>query len=71
MDKYKIFLLNLCSIENITAKDLMKLTGKSQSVVYAWLSFKKSDFPTIDSLGKILFRLGISFDDFINFKHFH
>lgn len=47
----------------------MELTGKSQSVVYSWLNLSKSDFPTIESLGKILFRLGISLDDFMNCRH--
>ena len=69
MKKYKLFLINICDIENITVKDLVELTGKSQSVVYSWLNLLKPDFPTIDSLGKILFRLGISLDDFINCRH--
>ena len=69
MKKYKLFLIKICDIENITVKELMELTGKSQSVVYSWLNLSKPDFPTIDSLGKIVFRLGISLDDFINYRH--
>ncbi len=70
MKTYKFFLAKICDIENVTVKELMELTGKSQSVVYSWLSPSKPEcFPTIKSLGKILFRLGISFDDFINCHH--
>lgn len=69
MKDYKSFLINVCDIENVTVKELMALTGKSQSVVYGWMNYFKPDFPTIESLGKILFRLGMSFDDFINYKH--
>lgn len=69
MKNYKVFLIRLCDIENVTVKELMELTDKSQSVVYSWLNFQKNDFPTIESLGKILFRFGMSFDDFINYRH--
>lgn len=70
MKSYKYFLIQICKIENVTVKDIMKLTGKSQSVVYSWLNPSMLEcFPTIESLGKILFRLGLSFDDFINLRH--
>jgi transcriptional regulator with XRE-family HTH domain len=70
MKTYKHFLTKICDIENVSVKELMALTGKSQSVVYSWLNLSKPDcFPSIESLGKILFRLGISFDDFINCRH--
>ena len=70
MKIYKSFLAKICDIENVSVKELMDITGKSQSVVYSWLNLSKDEcFPTIESLGKILFRLGISFDDFINCRH--
>lgn len=70
MKEYKEFLVQICDIENVSAKDIAEITGKSRSVVYGWLDYSKNDcFPSIESLGKILFRLGISFDDFINFRH--
>ncbi len=70
MKTYKQFLTKICDIENVSVKELMELTGKSQSVVYSWLNLSKPEcFPSIESLGKILFRLGISFDDFINCRH--
>ena len=70
MEQYKQFLINICDIENVSVKEIMELTGKSQSVVYSWLNFSKLDcFPSIESLGKILFRLGLSFDDFVNGRH--
>ena len=69
MKNYKSFLIKLCEIENVTVKELMEITGKSQSVVYSWLNYSKPNFPTIESLGKILFRLGMSLDDFINYRH--
>ena len=69
MKIYKNFLIRICDLENVKIKELMELTGKSQAVVYSWLNFSKPDFPTIESLGKILFRLGMSFDDFLNCRH--
>ena len=69
MQNYKLFLINVCNIDNITIQELMEITGKSKSVVYSWLNLSKPDFPTIDSLGKILFRMGISLEDFINYRH--
>lgn len=69
MQQYKLFLARICDIENVSVKDIMKLTGKSQNVVYSWLNLSKPDFPTIESLMKILYRLGISLDDFINYRH--
>lgn len=70
MKKYKYFLSRICDIENVSAQELMELTGKSQAVVYSWRNLSKPEcFPTIESLGKILFRLGLSFDDFINCRH--
>ena len=67
---YKHFLVKICAIENVSVPELMALTGKSQAVVYSWLDLSKPEcFPLIDSLGKILFRLGMTFDDFINCKH--
>lgn len=70
MKYYKNFLTKICDIENVSVKELMEITGKSQSVVYSWLNLSKEEcFPSIESLGKILFRLGISFDDFINCRH--
>ena len=68
MFKYKDFLINICEVENITVKELQKLTGKSQSVVYEWLDYSKSSFPSYDSLSKILCRLGITLDDFMKCK---
>ena len=69
MKRHKLFLVKICDIENVTVKELITLTGKSQSVVYSWLNLSKPDFPTIESLEKIIFRLGISLDDFINCRH--
>lgn len=67
MNVYKDFLASMCDIENVSVKELMQITGKSRPVVYSWLNLSKGEcFPTIETLGKILFRLGISFDDFIN-----
>ena len=70
MKRYKSFLARICEIENVSVKEIMELTGKSQAVVYSWLNSSKEEcFPSIGSLGKILFRLGISFDDFIHCRH--
>jgi transcriptional regulator with XRE-family HTH domain len=70
MNNYKAFLARLCEIENVSVKEIMELTGKSQSVVYNWLNpLKPKCFPSFEDLGKMVFRLGISFDDFINFRH--
>lgn len=70
MKKYKEYLTALCDIENLSVKEIMNITGKSQPVVYSWMNLSKSDcFPPIESLVKILFRLGVSFDDFINCRH--
>lgn len=66
---HKEFLVMLCDIENLTAKDLMRITGKSQSYVHSWLNCGKPDFPTMESLVKILFRLGVSLDDFVKLQH--
>ena len=69
MNKYKDFLIRMCDVENLTIKELQKLTGKSQSVVYEWLNYNNvSSFPSYDSLSKILCRLGITLDDFIKCK---
>lgn len=70
MKLYKSFLDKVCDIEGVSIPELMEITGKSQSVVYNWLSPSRPDcFPGIESLGKILFRLGLSFDDFIQCRH--
>lgn len=70
MKLYKVFLAKICNIENVSVRELMEITGKSQPVVYSWLNITKEEcFPSIEALGKILFRLGISFDDFINCRH--
>ncbi len=69
MIKYKDFLIRMCEVENVTIKELQKLTGKSQSVVYEWLNYNnKSSFPSYDSLSKILCRLGITLDEFMKCK---
>lgn len=69
MIKYKDFLIRMCEVENLTIKELQKLTGKSQSVVYEWLNYNNvSSFPSYDSLSKILCRLGITLDNFIKCK---
>lgn len=70
MKKYKEFLSVICDIDNLSVKEIMEITGKSQPVVYSWMNLSKEDcFPSIESLTKILFRLGLSFDDFINCRH--
>lgn len=70
MKLYKSFLSKICDIENVSVTEIMEITGKSRSVVYSWLNLSKPDcFPSMESLGKILFRLGISLDDFINCRH--
>lgn len=70
MRQHKEYLNAMCAIENLSVKEIMAITGKSQPQVYKWMNISKDDcFPAIESLGKILFRLGISFDDFINCRH--
>lgn len=69
MQQYKLFLIKLCELENITKKDIMEITGKSQSVVYNWMNLSEPDFPPFESLIKILYRLGMSLDDFIKDRH--
>ena len=70
MKKYKEFLSVICDIDNLSVKEIMEITGKSQPVVYSWMNLSKEDcLPSIESLMKILFRLGLSLDDFINCRH--
>ena len=69
MYKLKEFLIRLCQVEQLNVKELQKLTGKSQSVVYSWLDgANTSNFPCNESLAKILCRLGITLDDFLKCK---
>ena len=69
MIKHKDFLIRMCEVENVNASDLMALTGKSKTVVYEWLNYSNlTNFPTNDSLSKIICRLGITIDDFLKCK---
>ena len=69
MIKHKDFLIRMCDVENVNASDLMALTGKSKTVVYEWLNYSNlTNFPTNDSLSKIICRLGITIDDFLKCK---
>lgn len=69
MRTIKDFLIAMCEVENIKAKELQQLTGKSQSVVYEWLNSSNiTNFPTYESLSKILCRLGLTMDEFLKCK---
>ena len=69
MIKLKDFLIRMCEAENLKPKEIQKLTGKSQSVVYEWLNNSNtSSFPTYESLSKILCRLGLTMDEFLKCK---
>lgn len=69
MRKYKDFFIRMCDVEGVTPKELQEITGKSKSVVYEWLNyFYESSLPTKEALLKVLFRLGLTMDDYINCK---
>lgn len=69
MFKYKDFLIRMCDVENVTPKELQEITGKSKSVVYEWLNYSNlSSLPTKETLLKVLSRLGLTMDDYINCK---
>ncbi len=67
MFKYKDFLIRMCDVEKVTPKELEEITGKSKSVVYEWLNYSNfSSLPTKETLLKVLARLGLTLDDYIN-----
>lgn len=66
MDKYKDFLIQMFNVEGVTPKELQEITGKSKSVVYEWFNYES--LPTKEALLKVLARLGLTMDDFINCK---
>ena len=67
MLRYKDFFIKMCDIEGVSPKELQEITGKSKSVVYEWLDYSKpSSLPTKETLLKVLARLGLTMDDYIN-----
>ena len=67
MLRYKDFFIKMCDIEGVSPKELQEITGKSKSVVYEWLDYSKpSSLPTKEILLKVLARLGLTMDDYIN-----
>lgn len=67
MLRYKDFFIKMCDIEGVSPKELQEITGKSKSVVYEWLDYSKpSSLPTKEALLKVLARLGLTMDDYIN-----
>ena len=69
MFQQKDFFIRMCEMENVTAQELQKLTGKSKSVVYEWLNYSNvKSFPSYESLSKIVCRLGITIDDLLKCK---
>ena len=67
MLKYKDFFIRMCDVEGVSPKELQEITGKSKSVVYEWLNyFNVSSLPTKETLLKVLARLGLTMDDYIN-----
>lgn len=68
MNKLKYFFIRMCEVENVSAHELMELTGKSKSVVYTWLDYSNNTLPGNESLSKILCRLGITLDEYLQCK---
>ena len=69
MFKYKDFFIKMCDVEGVSPKELQEITGKSKSVVYEWLNyFNVTSLPSKEDLLKVLARLGLNMDDYINCK---
>lgn len=69
MNKLKDFFIRMCEVENVSVEELMDLTGKSKSVVYDWLDYSKENvLPGNEDLSKILCRLGITLDEYLQCK---
>ena len=67
MKDFKNFFIRMCDLEGVSPKELQEITGKSKSVVYEWLNYdNKTSLPTKETLLKVLFRLGLTMDDYIN-----
>ena len=43
MNDRKDFFIRMCEAENVSVNELIKLTGKSKSVVYDWLDYSKTN----------------------------
>ena len=64
---FRSFFIKMCDIEGVSPKELQEITGKSKSVVYEWLDYSKpSSLPTKETLLKVLARLGLTMDNYIN-----
>ena len=66
MNDRKDFFIRMCEAENVSVNELIKLTGKSKSVVYDWLDYSKTNvLPGNEVLIKILSRFGITLDEYL------
>ena len=69
MNDRKEFFIRMCEVENVTVDELIKLTGKSKTVVYDWLDYSKENvLPGNEALSIILCRLGITLDEYLRCK---